>query len=351
MAKIVRKKGKFIVDYRIGETRSRPSFDTKAEAMTFKQELLLRMAQLPEIEKRREEISIADAIRKYAEVVTIHKSEVTQGQEKLYFTKLYDYLCDHEKVFLLRDVTILHLEHFQSKLRKQVSGSTVNRHFNTYKNFFNKCEQWELIERTPAKRITRMPEDPKERKLWTQAQMEGVIAELPQWAGDVLFFIAVSTVRPGKEVERICWGDVNFDLNVVRVKAYKGRGELRERFIPMPPNLVEFLLEKKKRSFRTKPTDFVFTNSIGNPVRGLVLAKLVKDACKTLCYEGLAPYGLRHTAFTDLAVNEANLEKIRMLGGHSAITTTQRYLKMNVEQLRGAMDLTKSRNLTRSSGH
>jgi site-specific recombinase XerD len=44
-------------------------------------------------------------------------------------------------------------------------------------------------------------------------------------------------------------------------------------------------------------------------------------------------YGLRHSFGTNLSNQDMNMEKVRVLMGHSKITTTQRYMKIKAADL------------------
>lgn len=350
MAKVVKRRNRWVFDHYIGEKRQRPSFNTRQEAENFKKDFLLRKSGLSAEYGSVKLESLKVAIHKYLEVVSNDKSVDTQGCEKNYFLKLYDYMLDEKKLFYVSDVESLHLEEFRANLRSKVSASTVNRYFNTYKNFFNKCVEWNFTKKSPALTISKLEESPVPRKLWDKEQMENVIKAVPPWAGDVLFFIATSTARPGREIRDLTWGDVDFENSTFQLKSYKGKGKLRIRVLPMPKNLFDFLYSKKeaaRRMFRARDVDRVFSNSLGNPVESDVLNKVIRAACERLGYEGLCPYGLRHTSFTDMVKNNESMEKIRKLAGHSALTTTQKYLKINVDHLRESMETTTSRGLER----
>lgn len=357
MAKVVRKGNKWVCTfYDMNKKRRRPEFNTKPEAENFKRDLILRSAGLDKSMRVNTFLKISEAIRKYFESVSINKSKQSAEAEKKYFEKMYDFLFDIQNVVYMSDVELFHMEAFQNHLRKNVSGSTVNRHFNTYKHFFNKCTQWGLIAKNPCDQIKKMREEPKHRKLWTLEEMTNVINECPKWAGDVLFFIACTAVRSGEEVKRLVWSDIDFENNLIRLKNKKGSGEVRTRFVPMTENLFNFMTEKKdsaRKNFRGRDTDRVFLNSKNNPVESDVLCRVLREACKKLGYVGLVPYGLRHKALTDLAISNEGMEKIRMIAGHASISTTQQYFKLKVNELKGSLDKTTSRELVRAvtNGH
>ena len=112
------------------------------------------------------------------------------------------------------------------------------------------------------------------------------------------------------------------------------------RYLLLTKNMIEFLQHKReiaRKILRGRDEDSVFVNSLGNVVESDVLDRIVRDACKELGYIGLVPYGLRHTAFSDMVACDVSIEKIRRLAGRSNPTTTQKYLKTNVRHLHEAL--------------
>ena len=128
------------------------------------------------------------------------------------------------------------------------------------------------------------------------------------------------------------------------------------RYLLLTKNMIEFLQHKReiaRKILRGRDEDSVFVNSLGNVVESDVLDRIVRDACKELGYIGLVPYGLRHTAFSDMVACDVSIEKIRRLAGHSKLTTTQKYLKTNVRHLHEALATASSGQLVRkgTNGH
>lgn len=339
MAKVVKRNGKWVLDYYENGYRKRLSFDTKLEANNLLNQVKLKALGLLEVKE--ESVSIPESIRTYYETVSVKKSERSYKLEQLMFERLYDYLFDIHGLSFIGEIKQFHLEGFQNHLCKEFSltGASVNRYFNTIRSYFNKCLEWGLIAKDPCHFLNSLPVDEKPRQLWTNEVFKSVLLEVPKWVGDILIFISLTGARSGVEVKQLKWSDIDFNNGTISLKSYKGQGNVRHRLIPMSEQLRSFLLEHKleaKKAFRAKAIDHVFLNESGNPIVVSSFGRIVSKACDRIGHKGLVAYGLRHTVLTNMSLNNVSGEKIRRIAGHSNQTTTQRYLKHDVSDLSDA---------------
>ncbi len=300
---------------------------------------------LDDEEKKDEVINITlkEAIQRYYNTVTIQKSKASHSMEKHYFNLLFKFLYNKLDLNLLRQVRLDHIEQFQVELSKKVSGSTINRRFCLYKHFFKKCLRWGLIKSNPTEGICRVQENPKERLTWTLEETNLILAELPELAKQQMTFIFYTAARP-IEVIHLKWEDVSFVNNTIKLSCNKGTGKKRNRFFPMSNEVIQLMKRRQLESQFKKSSDYVFCNSEGKAVEEEYLCTAVYRVRKKLKIDrALSPYGLRHAYLTDLAVNNINIEKIRLIAGHANIRTTQRYLHINNEQLADVINLASER--------
>lgn len=340
MAKIRLINSKYVLDYRIDDRRQRLSFESKLEAQKALQEIKTRMLkQKLGLEVSHGEhpvdIDLREVIYRYVESKTVNKHRCTQVNEKNYFERLYEYLSGIGVTKLDR-IKLVHLEAYQAVLAKEVSPSTVNRHFRTIKNFFSVSVDWELIPVNPARKVKALRERPERRLAWTNEIFDLVMSELPQWCIEVLYFLETTGVRP-VEAENLDIRDLDLENKIAICRSLKNSGS-GERRVPLTENVVEFLrviVVRAEKNKRTRPNDPVFINAEGRRFRPDNLQKVFARVRTRLGLpEGLQLYGLRHTFCTKLIRSGANINSVRKLMGHAKITTTMNYDQTEDDHLR-----------------
>lgn len=142
------------------------------------------------------------------------------------------------------------------------------------------------------------------------------------------------------ELTGLNWGDVDFQLGIMRVV---GKGS-KERLIPIGELALRALRdygEEQRRKWRrtAKGSEAVFLNARGGRITTRSVARILE---KHLRASGIAtrmgPHGLRHSFATHLLNSGADLRSIQELLGHASLSTTQRYTHVNLDQLTAVYD-------------
>ena len=114
----------------------------------------------------------------------------------------------------------------------------------------------------------------------------------------------------------------------------------RDRVIPLNDRAIQILSEVYKRYTQT---GFVFVSENGNPISLRNYTKLFhkffaqqQEKYPELIY--LSPHKLRHSFATNILKSGADIDTTRELLGHVDISTTQRYIHSDFEQMRDATD-------------
>ena len=134
---------------------------------------------------------------------------------------------------------------------------------------------------------------------------------------------------------RINLGSFNIKENLVKVL---GKGA-KERFIPFgvpAKKAIESYLEVRGLSWSSDLATPLFVNSKGKRLTSRTIQKRVKYYLKIILgsNEGSSPHTLRHTFGTHLLENDADIRSIQDLLGHSSISSTQIYTKVNPEKMK-----------------
>jgi integrase/recombinase XerD len=190
----------------------------------------------------------------------------------------------------------------------------------------------------------------KQAKVLTRAQAEAVLAYLAVTRNPVrnrlIFLLSISAGLRAKEIASLTWamvissdGSVARDI-ALRDAASKGRSG---RVIPMNKELRSVLEEWKARCIHADPDQRVIITERSKATSSQVIINLFKAWYTRLGFHGCSSHSGRRTFITNAARRIStvggSLRDVQALAGHSALSTTQRYIEINSEAKRKIVEL------------
>ena len=175
-------------------------------------------------------------------------------------------------------------------------------------------------------------------------QIEALLGHSRPSAVDAISVAAATGLRRG-ELFGLRWRDVDFDENVIRVRAYNFAGKVEdgrfktdagERDVPLFASIRRPLLERKARERFSDPDDFVFGTSIRTPIDpnnfvrrelkqyAMAAANKTRKKLELPPWPALRWHDLRHYAVSVLIEQNASILLIARIAGHADPNVTLR---------------------------
>ncbi len=259
----------------------------------------------------------------------------------------------------LRDFTEDRLRRFVVQLHLHLAKSSQSRALSACRSFFRFLVDREKLASNPMKGI-RSPKIPSTvprflsvddtvrflDALEQKAKRPGsswIAAR--NWA---LFEVLYSTGLRVSELVSLNRDSIDASRGLVRTW---GKGS-KERVVPIgskAQEAVRFYLKRMEKQLSSFDGDALFLNARGRRLSDRSVRRLLKEALsQTGQWRPLSPHGLRHSFATHLLASGADLRSIQELLGHASLSTTQRYTRVNLDQLMAVYDAAHPRSRRRS---
>lgn len=233
-----------------------------------------------------------------------------------------------------RDVTQMDIEDLHRRYRDRPYEG--NRVLALLSKMFSLAEAWGVVEKSPAARVKKYPEEKRERYLTPDedVRLRAAMAEYLQVddparvdAVHIIALLSLTGARKG-EVLSATWDQFDLDAGVWTKPASTTKTARMHR-VPLSPQAVQLLRQ------RSQAGRFVFPGPGKSGHR-----ENIKSAWKTITelagIDNLRIHDLRHTFASMLVSDGVSLPIIGALLGHTQIQTTMRYAHLMDDPLREA---------------
>ncbi len=270
-----------------------------------------------------------------------HLSEHTLRNYALDVSQFLEFWEETQPGQSLQMATYRHLRSFLATTLKGKSKATMARKLSALRTFFKFLQRRGVLEQNPA----RLAPTPKaDKPLPHFLTVDEVFHLLDQVGGKISF----QSRRDRAILELFYSGGLRLselaglnlaDLNVRegRVRVWGKGAKERLAFLGNPAQkamqayltLREQLLQEKALSEKA-----LFLNNRGGRLSSRGVARVVGRWSRIAGLPGnLTPHALRHSFATHLLEGQADLRAVQELLGHASISSTQRYLHINLDYL------------------
>jgi integrase/recombinase XerD len=265
------------------------------------------------------------AIGFYVQNYSSFKSKCTKTNENTYFSNFYVFLCSRG-IYFCDEVTLDHMVEYKNQLLKNnLSASTVNRQFRTFRHFFNTLVKSQKIYRSPCQYLEPEKEQKPIIELWTGRDFIKARKGVSHSTAQLMTFLWMSGARSCEAVN-LMWTDIDWNRAVIYLRTGKTGQKIREIEIT---KRIDKLLHTM-----TMTGVYVFSKD-GKKYTSDSLGKEVKTSILSFCKnKKLDVKSIRHTYCTRGIERGLSNKTVQSLMGHSSWRTTEKYSHLSKKFLK-----------------
>ena len=219
------------------------------------------------------------------------------------------------------------------------SPKTVSRRLATLKSFYKYLVQAEIVSNNPTIHV-KTPKVSKNIPTFVQERWIATLMDSPDTStliglrDKAIIELFYATGVRLSELVALNIGSVDPVTNLLKVMG-KGR---KERIVPFgdkAKNSIEHYLNGRQQSWMSNQDTPLFFGRGDNRISVRTVARRMEQYLKPIVgKDGASPHTLRHTFGTHLLDNDADIRVIQELLGHSSISSTQIYTKVNPKKMK-----------------
>ncbi len=250
------------------------------------------------------------------------RSEKTLERYAYFIRKLMDFYPN----LTFRDMSTSSLRYFMAVYQQQGNDSSTSMDGirRIFSSFFNWLSDEDMIDKSPAKRLSKIKHDSYQEEPFTEWEMEAIMVYATDIKDKAIFEFLYSTACRVSELCQVKVSDINA---VKKTVLLHGKGN-KDRVVPLTDKAMFYINEyMKDRESKGIESDFLFVST------HFPYAKLKPDAIrkKLLLISKRArvnhahPHRYRVTRITTLLKRGMKLEEVQVIAGHTDISTTALY--------------------------
>ena len=220
------------------------------------------------------------------------------------------------------------------RLKRAVSGSTINREKSFLSEIFRKAIRWGYVNENPVIGIEGFSENKRKRCI-TDEEFEAILDSMEDNLSDIFLAMYHTGVRPGR-IYNLQWQQI--DLEGGRCIAFDNTSDNKK--VPEELHINSVLLEILSRRKKERRTliPYVFYKPTLKPYSEFDALKAWKRACQKVNVQECTPRDIRHKSLTDMGKNGYDLSRVGHVAGHSDPRTTKRYTHFSINETVGPLE-------------
>ncbi len=261
------------------------------------------------------------------------------SEKNLSKNSLNNYLVDLDQFFFDQDSNPsninIKIKTYIAQLRKRnLKTSSVNRKISTLKNYLKFLHTEKIIDQIDFQEFESLSSVKKIPKAISKSKMEQIFEDLKKSKQTnaglyilILKLIYLSGLRIS-EALNLKWSDINHQDNFIYVY---GKGSKERKVFIINDYLVQLKnLEKNNQYVFTINKKKISTRSVNKFLQNCYNNSLIKNK--------LSSHIFRHSFATTMLENNADIRHIQKLLGHSSISTTEIYTKVEKSMKKRVLD-------------
>lgn len=219
-------------------------------------------------------------------------------------------------------------EYKKVRLSEKASNATINRERSFLKAVLNRAVKWGVIDKNPIQSMESLPEQHLFNRYLSVDETLALIESCEAHIKPMIITAVYTGLRWGN-VRLLRWDEVDPENSIINLKASK----TSELVYPLPDPVKEELVKILRNG-----NPYVFVNpETCKPWANLRMAfnRAKKKAGITRPFRF---HDLRHSFASNLVMAGQDLKTVQELLGHRCITTTLRYVHLNISHKKRAID-------------
>ena len=238
---------------------------------------------------------------------------------------------------LLENISEEHIKNYtnylQDKPNKRRKGTLSESYIHSQqlgvKGFFDYLERIQQIKQNPFTLKLKSPQH-QERIILTQDEIKTLYQTAKTLEETIILHLCYGCGLRRSEVINLNKKDIDLDKKLLYVRSGKNK---KRRVMPITQSIAEDF--KKYQDFSIKNQDKIafLIDKKGNRMSGNIVYQTFKNLLKrseNIDENNFCLHSLRHSIATHLLENEMNVEMVRDFLGHSQLSTTQIYTRINL---------------------
>lgn len=255
--------------------------------------------------------------------------------------EVFNSFLSREFQLVLTGVSATHVRSFVvSCLENGMAESTVNRKLAALRSFYKFLMAESIVKSNPIA-LVKAPRIPKRLPVFVEEKKMDMLLDNDVFGNDfadvrnkIVIELFYGTGIRLSEMLQLKTSDINFFENTIKVMGKRSKERIVPLYVTLVHSLKDYIKMVENKNFDNK-TDYLIVRNDGSQAYPKLIYNIVKHYLSLVSTQDKkSPHVLRHSFATSLLNNDADLNAIKELLGHSSLAATQVYTHNSIERLK-----------------